>query len=235
MSQLKQNAIKNQLLGLMSKDDFALLAEHLVWIQLAKGDLLVEPDRPIQNCWFLEAGVASVVLATPQGQETEVGIIGLEGMVDLSTVQGLDSSPFRCFVQVPGAAYRLPASTLTAALEVSPAMRGIMARFAYSFTVQVSGTALANASFTVEQRLARWLLMCHDRLETRDVALTHEFLALMLNVRRAGVTTAIGVLERAGLLDGKRGVISIDDRPGLEAFAGECYDKSEAFNGHRAT
>jgi len=235
VSPLKQNAIKNHLLGSLSKDDFAMVAEQLVWIPLVKGDLLVEPDRPIQHCWFPEGGVASVVLATRQGQETEVGIIGREGMVDLSTVQGLDSSPFRCFVQVPGAAYRLPASTLTAALEISPAIRRIMARFAYSFTVQVSGTALANASFTVEQRLARWLLMCHDRLETSDVALTHEFLALMLNVRRAGVTTAIGVLERAGLLDGKRGVISIEDRHGLEAFAGECYNKSEAFNGGCAT
>jgi CRP-like cAMP-binding protein len=215
------------LLGALCEQDFERILPHLNHVTLAKGDSLVEPDQPIQNCWFLEDGVASVVLSTPQGHETEVGIIGQEGMVDISTLHGIDRSPFRCFIQVPGSAYRLSASALRGELNKSADIRRIMHQFAYRFTVQISGTALANASFTVEQRLARWLLMCHDRLADDNIRLTHEFLALMLNVRRAGVTTAVSNLEHANLVEGRRGAISIRDRRGLEAIAGDCYGAAE--------
>jgi CRP-like cAMP-binding protein len=228
MTQLQKSTAKNLLLRSLGDDVFGLLGQELTYVTLAKGDVLVEPGEAIQNSWFFESGVASVVLTSGQGNDTEVGIIGREGMVDIATPQGVDRSPFRCFIQVPGSAYRLPASTLRSRLDSSPDLRRIMARFVYQFTVQVSGTASANASFTVEQRLARWLLMCHDRLEDDNVELTHEFLALMLNVRRAGVTIALQVLERQGLIEGARGLIVIRDRRGLEAFAGECYGIAEA-------
>lgn len=227
MLKLEPSSITNHLLRSLSDADFSTLAAQLVYVPLTKGERLIEPDQAIQKVWFMESGVASVVLSSGQGHETEVGIVGREGMVDIATVHGLGSSPFRCFVQVPGAAYRLPVSVLQAAIESSADMRRIMTHFAYRFMVQVSGTAAANASFTLEQRLARWLLMCHDRVDGDHVSLTHEFLSLMLNVRRAGVTSAMQTLERAKLLDGGRGVIVINDRAGLESVAGDSYGRPE--------
>lgn len=207
----------------MSPANFAVLEPSLVRVDLAKSEELVSPGRPIEHCWFIEDGIASMVAMSHNGQETEAGIVGREGMVDVATILGSDRSPLRCFIQIPGHGLRIPASVLASARDASPTLRALLDRYAYSLMAQIANTALANASLTVEERLARWLLMCADRIGSDEIALTHEFLSLMLNVRRAGVTLAIHSLERAGWVKGRRGAILIVDRAGLEACAFEAY------------
>jgi CRP-like cAMP-binding protein len=212
----------------MDVADFALLRPEMTYVPLAKGEPLIEPEQAIQHSWFPEEGIASVVATTPKGHQTEVGIVGCEGMVDMATLHGTDRTPHRCFIQLAGGAFRLPAATLRAALDGSPSLRALLLAYAHSFMAQVAGTALANASHTVEQRLARWLLMCHDRVGGDDITMTHEFLSLMLNVRRAGVTVALNALEKAGFIDGRRGTITIVNRATLTEFAGDAYGAPEA-------
>ncbi len=219
--------IGNGLLAKLSDVDFDRLASHLSHVVLAKGECLIHPNRLIEQSWFLTEGIASIVIATTEGHQTEVGIVGREGMVDMATVHGVDRSAYECFIQVAGAGYCLPAAVLREEIDACAGLRGILMGYAYEFLVQVSGTALANASFTIEQRLARWLLMCHDRIDGNAVPLTHEFLSLMLNVRRAGVTIAVQTLERLKLVDTRRGVISIIDRAGLERLTLDSYAAPE--------
>jgi CRP-like cAMP-binding protein len=220
-----QHTIKNKLLAAMSASDFALLAPHLTLVDLARGEMLVFPGEAIKYSWFVEDGIASLVTASHGGHEAEAGIIGHEGMVDVATVLGALESPLRCNMQIPGSAYRLPAHALAAAFQASPTLRSGLNRFAFTMVTQIAQTALANASFSIEQRLARWLLMCSDRLAGADIAITHEFLSLMLNVRRAGVTLAIQSLKSAGFVASQRGLITIVDRPGLEEFANDSYTR----------
>jgi CRP-like cAMP-binding protein len=223
MSGLDQKSIGNALLQRLSGDDFAKLAPHLTRVTLDKGQCLISSGQPIEHSWFLTEGIASVVIAAGQGHQTEVGVVGREGMIDIATVLGVDRSAFRCFIQIAGAGYRMPAEILSSLIDASAALRRLLMPYAYEFLTQVSNTALANAAFTIEQRLARWLLICHDRIDGDAVPLTHEFLSLMLNVRRAGVTVALQMLERAALVETSRGVIRITDRPGLERLTRNCY------------
>lgn len=207
----------------MGSDDFARLDPDLVRVDLARAQELVGADEPIEHCWFLEDGVASMVATSHDGQETEAAIVGRDGMIDVATILGVDRSPNRCFMQIPGAAYRLPASRLAECLGASLSLRLLLNRYAHRLLNQIVSTAHANASFTVEKRLARWLLMCSDRLGGDDISLTHDLISTMLNVRRAGVTEAISILEANGCVEKKRGIVSIIDRPALIRLVEDCY------------
>lgn len=218
-----QNSLKNHLLRAMSHADFAMLEPGLVEVDLVRAQELVHPGETIAYCWFLDDGIASIVAMSSAGHETEAGIVGREGMVDPATILGVATSPNRCFIQIPGCGYRLPAPLLGQCLTASVDARALFNGFAHSLFAQVASTALANAAFTVEQRLARWLLMCSDRLDEETIALTHDFLSVMLNVRRAGVTNAIRSLQDAGLLKAGRGAITIADRPALLRLVGDGY------------
>jgi CRP-like cAMP-binding protein len=221
--QPEQSSVKNLLLANLSASDFALLCPHLSHIALPRSEVLSHPGKVLEHCWFLESGIASMVASTRDGHETEAGIIGLDGIADVASILGVQDSPLRCFMQIAGDGYAIPVSNLTAAYDASPSLRASLNRFAFTILCQIAQTALANASLTIEERLARWLLMCADRIPDGDLALTHEFLAIMLNVRRAGVTLAVQSLQSAGFLDPRRGAIRIADRPGLEEFANDFY------------
>jgi len=207
----------------MSAEEFALIQRSLTYVELAKSQQLNSPERPIEFCWFIESGIASVVATSREGHETEVGIVGRDGMIDVATVLGADQSPLRSFIQIAGSGFRIPARALVQAQKASPIFQAQLDSYAYTYLIQVAHTALANASFRVEERLARWLLMCGDRVGDSEIILTHEFLSLMLNVRRAGVTLAIQSLVNAGFVKAKRGVLSIVDRAGLVRFAYDAY------------
>ncbi len=207
----------------MAASDFSLLMPHLTLVDIARGEMLVFPGEAIEYSWFLEDGIASLVTASRGGHEAEAGIIGREGMVDVATVLGALKTPLRCNMQIPGSAYRIPAHMLIAACQASQGLRSALNLFAFSMVTQIAQTALANASFSIEERLARWMLMCADRLSGADIAMTHEFLSLMLNVRRAGVTLAIQSLQSAGFVASRRGLIQIINRRGLEEFANDAY------------
>ena len=156
-----------------------------------------------------------------------MGLIGFEGMIDIAACLGASAPRLKAFVQLQGHGHRVPVAIIRQMIGGNPLARQIMLRYAYAFLVQVSHTAFVNAQITAEARLARWLLMYLDRIETDTVEVTHEFLSLMLGIRRAGVTIALGVMRAAGLINVRRGAITVLDRPALEVLAGDAYGAAE--------
>jgi CRP-like cAMP-binding protein len=227
MSAPQQTSTRNQLLAALQPKDFAALQASLEPVELELRRMLIEPNRPIEHIYFPEEGCASIT-TNSGGSKIEVGLIGREGVVGVSVALGVDTTPFEYFVQMAGRGLRMLAADLERVIEERPSTHRILLRFAQVMNVQTSGTAFANAEHTVETRLARWLLMCHDRVDGDDVTITHEFMSMMLGVRRAGVTTAIHILEGNGLIRAKRGVITILDRDRLEELADNAYGLAEA-------
>ena len=223
----QQVSIGNQLLASLSADDFASLQPHLEPISLDLRQVLIEPNTPIAHVYFPEAGMSSVT-NNSSGGKIEVGVVGREGMVGLPIVLGIDRTPYEHFMQIAGHGLRIPAQDLEHAMARSSSLHRHLLRYVQASHVQVSETAFANANSDVEARLARWLLMCHDRMEGGDIPLTHEFIAMMLGVRRPGVTVALHVLEGMQVIRAKRGMITVLDRGKLEELADDAYGLSEA-------
>jgi len=228
MSQPTPSPHRNRLLAALSPDDLGLLQPHLDPVDLKMGDVLVEPNMPIEHVHFVEDGIASIVALTPQGRQLKVGLFGWDGVSGTAVVLGTDRTPHKSFIQVAGRAQRMRSEDLRRAVGRSPSLQALLLRYVQVFTIQTAHTALSNGSYKIEERLARWLLMCHDRIEGDELALTHEFLALMLGVRRPGVTDAANGLEGTGLIRARRGLIQVIDRAGLEEVAGESYGLPEA-------
>jgi CRP-like cAMP-binding protein len=223
MSQLQQSTVRNQLLAAFPPDDFALLRGSLRPLDLVLKQTLHAPDQPIETVYFPEQGMVSMVAALEGGQLMEVGLVGREGLVGLPVVLGAESASTEAMVQAAGAALSLPAATLVEALEDSPALKALLLRYMQAFHVQVAQTAACNGRHPVEERLARWLLLAHDRAEGDTFPMTQEFIATMLGVRRAGVSVAAGILQRTGVINYMHGHVAILDRPGLERTSCECY------------
>jgi CRP-like cAMP-binding protein len=222
------STFRNELLRKMSADDLALLEPSLHPVALPLRMPLVTPGVPIEAVYFIEHGIASVVARTSSGHEAEIGFIGYEGMAGSSLVMADDRSPQACFVQLEGEAMRIDAGSFTAALTSSPTLRMFLLRFVNSLQIQTGCTALVNARLRLAVRLARWLLMCDDRVVGVRFSITHEFLATMLGVRRPGVTVALQELEGLTLIRSRRGEVIIMDRPGLVALASGGYGVPEA-------
>jgi CRP-like cAMP-binding protein len=197
-------------------------------VNLQAGDVLHEPFQPIEYIYFFEGGLSSEIVTDAEGEKIEVGCIGREGFSGFPVVLGVPSSPHRAFMEIGGPAKRVAASEILRLMRASPDLAGLLLRSIHVFMIQVASTALADGRYEIHQRLARWLLMAHDRIGSDDIALTHDFLALMLGVRRAGVTNAIHLLEGDHLIRAERGLITIRDRIRLEKLAGGCYGAPEA-------
>ena len=227
MAQPQQSTFRNRLLAGLSPEDLDLLHPYLEPVSLELRQMVFEAGQIMDHVTFIERGITSVLADTSEGR-FEVGMIGPEGMAGLPVVLGIDHTPHSYMVQAAGEGLRVPAQNLRAAMAESPAMRGRFMRYAHAFTVQVTHTAYANAGFDLEARLARWIVMTQDRLDEEELPLTHEFLSMMLGVRRAGVTTATHVLEGNGLIRAKRGVVTILDREKLEELADNAYGLPEA-------
>jgi CRP-like cAMP-binding protein len=185
-------------------------------------------NTPILHSYFLECGLASVVAKGAKDSNIEVGIIGFEGMTALTVVMGGERAPHDTFMQVAGKGHRVPVNVLRDVLDRSASLRRLLLRFAHAFFVQTTYTALSNGRSHIDERLARWLLMAQDRLESDVLPLTQEFLALMLGVHRPGVTGAIKTLAAAGLIEHKRGSIRVLDRRRLKAASNGAYGPAEA-------
>ncbi|MET0743679.1 MAG: Crp/Fnr family transcriptional regulator [Microvirga sp.] len=226
MTDRPQSSIRNQILAGMPAGDFAVLQPSLETVRLELNQTLIEPERPIGHVWFMESGFTSIVTGN-DGMKVEIGLVGREGMVGVTVLLGTDRSPFEHFIQSAGDSWRMPAERLVAAAEERPSLRRRLLRYAQALNVQSSRTAYANAEYPIEARLARWLLMCHDRTDGNDIQITHDFIAMMLAVRRAGVTTATHVLEGNRLIRAARGVITILDRRRLELLADDAYGLPE--------
>jgi CRP-like cAMP-binding protein len=154
--------------------------------------------------------------------------VGREGLTGIAVINGVDRTPNRTIVQAAGSAFRLRADHLNEAMEESPSLRALLLRFMQTFLVQTAQSALANGRYTIQERLARWLLMFHDRIDGDNLPLTHELVSLMLGVRRAGVTEALHHLEADAMIAVTRGEIVVRDRTKLEEAANGCYGLPEA-------
>jgi CRP-like cAMP-binding protein len=223
----QQLSISNRLLASLSANDFASLQPHLEPVPLDLRQVLIEPNTAIAHAYFPEAGMSSVT-NNSSGGKIEVGVVGREGMVGLPIVLGIDRTPYEHFMQIAGHGWRITAQDLEQAVARSSSLHRHLLRYAQASHVQASETAFANANSDVEARLARWLLMCHDRMDGDDIPLTHEFIAMMLGVRRPGVTVALHVLEGMQVIRAKRGLITVLDREKLEELAEDAYGLSEA-------
>lgn len=226
MAQLQQSIIRNRLLASLSLDDFAVVQPHLEAVPLEVRHHLFKADQKIAHVTFPRSGVASIVADTGEGR-FEVGMVGSEGLVGVPIVLSVDRSPHTCLVQAMGEAFRIGAGELQDAMDHSSTLRALLLRFVHTFIVQVSQTAYANAGYSLEERLARWLLMTHDRLERDDMPITHEFMGVMLGTRRPGVTLAVQMLEGVGAIRATRGHITLRDREKLEQLAGQSYGFAE--------
>ncbi len=214
---------RNRLLSELDAEDSARILDELEIDEYASGQTLTEPHQPARHVYFPLSCVVSIVNTVSPNSTVEVGTVGNEGMAGIAVFLDGDSTPNRTLVQVPGQMARLRRDDFRRLVDASPRARTLMNRFTLAFLAQVSQTAACNRSHNIDERCARWLLMTHDRVFTETFTLTHEFLAFMLGVRRAGVTVAAGVLQKAGLISYKRGKITIVDRARLEDAACGCY------------
>ena len=217
----------NQLLATMSASDLARLQPHLTAVNLKLLQKLERPNKPIENIYFMHSGIASVVAVQSDDTKVEIGIIGREGMTGASVILGNGQSPHSTYMQVVGAGERIAVGELRRAAQKSQTLHRLLLKYVQSFMVQTAHTAIANARANLPERLARWVLMAHDRVGGDTLTLTHEFLGLMLGVRRAGVTEALHSLQRKGLIRAKRGQIAVLERAGLERVAGDYYGLPE--------
>ena len=218
----------NRLLAGLGDADFSLLLPVLTPFALPLRKQLQSRGRAMENIVFIEQGIASMVASTGSQGHIEVGLIGHEGVTGSALIMGATLSPYDTFMQSPGHGWSLERQDLHRVMAVSASFRGRMILFCHTLMVQMAHTALANGCYTIEQRLARWLLMTRDRSADGPAALTHEFLATMLGVRRPGVTAALNGLTARGLISTSRGAITIIDRKGLEEQSNGSYGAPEA-------
>jgi CRP-like cAMP-binding protein len=215
--------IKNRLLAALPPETLARLLPRMRPVSLALRGSLMVPDTEVTAVHFVESGFVSLVTSLEDGTQAEVGLIGNEGMVGLPLVTGVDTAFVEAFVQSEGSALRMEARPFRAAMEEEPALRNLLLRYLEAMTAQISQTAACNGRHDLEQRLARWLLMAHDRSGSDEIQITQEFLALMLCVYRPSVSVVASTLQRAGMIRYGRGHISIVDRGALEMTACDCY------------
>jgi CRP-like cAMP-binding protein len=212
---------KNRVLASLPKAELESLAPHLTPLDLPQEQVLLDGKAP--SAYFLEDGIASAVVSVADGSTVEVGVIGIDGVVGLPILLGTGHSPVLTFMQIAGSGFRIEAEKLKTAFEQNGDLRRHLQRYIQAFMVQTSQTAACNRLHNIEERLARWLLSCRDRVSSDRLALTQDFLGQMLGSPRTTVTLAVGLLERAGMIDHSRGVVTVRDRTALEGASCECY------------
>lgn len=219
---------QNRLLASLDPEHYEQLRQHLEPVILKYRESLYRANVPIEFVYFIEDGVGSLVKTMRDGHAVEVGTIGNEGVVGLPIVFEDRQAPTSVYMQVPGKGLRMKSDLFRRELDANEALRTAMLHYAHAFFNQVSQSAACAHLHPLEERCCRWLLMTHDRMHSDEFRLTQEFLAMMLGVRRAGVTVAAGALQKAGLISYRHGVVTILDREGLEAKSCECYKVSKA-------
>lgn len=224
MRSFKRAAVGNRLLAALPTADLAELQADLETVDLGFGQVLHEPGAAVTHVYFPHDALISLLARLDDHQSIEVGLVGREGMLGATVALGLAASPMRGLVQGAGTAARMKSAAFLRGLGRSPALQREIHRYSAGLMAQVMQTAACNRFHVVEARLARWLLMTRDRVESNRFRLTHEFLATMLGVRRVGVTKAAHELQQRKLIDYSRGNIEIQDEPGLEAASCSCYE-----------
>jgi CRP-like cAMP-binding protein len=224
-------AVANVILLSLPDSEYDLLRPYLEPTDLPQHKILHEPGEKIDFTYFLNDGMASLVVLSRDGRSVEVGIVGKEGMVGMSVTIGLQRGTFRAIMQMAGSGVRVRSEIFLDILLNAASLRSGLGRFGLMHGMQVAQLAACNRLHEIVQRLARWLLMCQDRFDSEMLPLTHEFLAQMLGTGRPSVSLAAGVLESAGLIENLRGMVKILNRKSLEETACECYGVIQHFNG----
>jgi CRP-like cAMP-binding protein len=215
--------VENRLLAHLPADAFDALRPHLRRVQLKRQDVLQEPHRPISKVYFLERGMAIMFADSKRDGRVEVGMVGRFGLVGVPAVLGTRVSTHRCVVEVAGNALQVASRELRRSMDEHPVLRQVLMNYIQALLIQNTQTVLCNARHELAERLARWLLLAHDRLAENVIPLTHELFSMMLGVRRAGITDALAQLEQASAVRKRRGAVEIVNRAALERRACECY------------
>ncbi len=223
MDRTAPGAAANRLLAHLPRRDRDHFVRGCERVDLEFNKILAEPGDTMRHIHFPTGGFVSLLAVMPDGVPIEVALVGNEGMVGMPLALGLERSSGRALVQGAGSALRMGGAKFRRELQASPALRATVDRYIHACIGQLAQTAGCNRFHVVEERLARWLLMTSDRAHSATFHITHEFLAMMLGVRRVGVTKAASALQRRKLISYTRGDIRIRDRAGLEAAACGCY------------
>jgi CRP-like cAMP-binding protein len=222
--------IRNKLLLAVRDEEFRLIRPHLQFVNLPHHLSLHQPHRIVEFAHFPNEGLISLVVELKNGKSVEAGLLGKDGASGMPAVLGLSRSPLREVVQIAGNGFRVRVSTLREILQSAPQIQVVLSRYAAGLAMQVAQTAACNRLHKIEERLARWLLIAQDRLESGSVPITHDFLATMLGTDRPSVTLAAGVLQKKGIIAYMRGSVKILNRKRLEQFACECYAVVRQYN-----
>ncbi len=213
----------NSVLRTLSPNDSQRLLANSEQVDLVYGDVLCEANKPLRHVYFPNSGIISLLTSLDGHESVEVGLVGREGMAGMGLFLGSVISPVLMLVQGNGTATRMKAASFRNEIKFNPALQRELSHYLYAFMAQVAQTAACNRHHLLVQRLARWLLMTHDRVQSNEFHLTQAFLAHMLGVRRVGVTRAAGVLLKKNLINYRRGEITIINRKGLERASCRCY------------
>jgi CRP-like cAMP-binding protein len=224
MSPSKSPPIANYLLAALPKKDYQRLQPHLEEVPLAFEEILYQPNVLLSDVYFPNSGIVSLLAGVNERSTLEVGLVGREGVVGLGVFMGVSSSLNRAVVQGAGSAMKMKATAFRKLSNHGGALQQLLQRYAHSVLTQISQSAVCNQFHAVDARLARWLLMTHDRMGNDEFRITQEFLSHMLGVRREGVSKAAGDLQKRKLIQYRRGNLKVIDRPGLEATSCGCYE-----------
>lgn len=219
----EREGIANRLLLSLPAATFHRLSPALELLHTERGQVIDHIDTPIEYMYFVNRGLVSVVKTMRDGRTVEVGAVGIEGVTDSNALFSIDRAILETIVQIPGSAFRIRRDLLRNEMSSDETLHEMMQKYARFAFTQVLQTAACNRLHSLEERCCRWLLIAHDNALSDTFPLTHEFLAMMLGVQRAGVSIAANLLKRAGLVEYARGRVTVMDRAGLEDAACECY------------
>ena len=222
--------VRNALLLQIPETEFRSIKPHLEQVNLTNADRLEREGARIDAVYFLNGGIGSMIIETSDGRSVEVGLAGREDMIGLPLAGGLDEFTFSVVVRVPGDGFRVQADTMKQLLPELPELRRLLVRRLAIRSVALAQNAACNRLHNVKQRLARWLLLTHDRLDSNLIHTTHDFLSRMVGTDRPSVTIALAELEREGVIQASRGSILIQNRRKLEQRSCECYNLFRRFN-----
>lgn len=226
--------VANRILLSISDDEFSLIRPHLQFVCLPQRRGLHEANQKLEDAYFLNAGMVSLMFTTRGGESVEVGVVGNEGFTPVPVAAGFRRSPHRAVMQIGGDGFRVPVNALEEVLPSSPGLQVLLHRYAAVHGLQVAQTAGCNRLHDLEQRLSRWLLLTQDRVGSGLLRITHDFLATMLGTDRPSVTLAAGGLQRKRIIEYAHGSVRILNRKKLETSACECYSVIKAFHGEWA-
>ncbi len=216
--------VLNAVLRDLPAGEYASLRDNLEFVNLPKHKILNEPGEPIEFAYFINSGLVSFLSVLANKRSVEVGLAGRDGFVGLPLIVGYVTSAHRAVMQIAGTGFRIRAAKLTSSLPKCPALNQNLQRFSQVLASQATQIAACNRLHEIDRRLARWLLMSQDRVNGEAIALSQETLSNMLGTRRASVTVAAGILQKAGFITCRRASVEINKRRGLEKYACECYE-----------